>query len=268
MRVSYKKGDMKKGIHYVLILTILCFAMSSCVVIRPGEIAVKQRVGKLVGEPVTGGIKAFNPFVATYVKVPGQIINKKIDLDIPSKEGLTIRAEVSILYRVDPKLAKTLISSVGVNFEEDLITPVFRSALADVSARFMAKDMHTGERASIEKAVQEMMLETLESKGIIVERVLMKRIILPKALSDAIEEKLTSEQEAQRMAFVLQREKQEAERKKIEAKGIAESQEIISSGLTDEILRFKTIEAFQTLSTSENAKIILKGDNIPMILAE
>lgn len=249
-------------------LAILSMTISSCVVIRPGEIAVKQRVGKLVGEPVTGGIKTYNPFIATYIKLPGQIINKKINLDIPSKEGLTITAEVSILYRVNPELAKTLISSVGTNFEEDLITPVFRSALADVSARFMAKDMHTGERASIEKEVQEMMLETLEPKGIVIERVLMKRIILPRALSDAIEAKLTSEQDAQRMAFVLQREKQEAERKRIEAKGIAESQEIISSGLTDEILRFKTIEAFETLSTSENTKIILKGDKLPIILGE
>lgn len=259
---------MKNILSIPSFIVLASTLFTSCVVVRPGEIAVKQRVGKLVGTTQEGGAAFYNPLLSKYIKVSSKIVNKKIDLDIPSKEGLTIKAECSILYRVKPDEVKTLISTVGTNFEEDLIAPVFRSALADVSARFMAKDMHTGQRSEIEKEVQTMMMETLDEKGIIIERVLMKRIVLPSTLSNAIEEKLAAEQAAQRMQFVLQKEKQEAERKLIEAEGISKSQKIISEGLTEEVLRFQSIDAFKQLSTSPNAKIIIKGENIPLMFNE
>ena len=154
---------------------------------------------------------------------------------------------MSVLYRVDPKQVKRLLREVGQNYEDDLIAPVFRSAMADVSARFMAKDMHTGERTKIEQEVQELMKETLNDKGIIVERVLMKRIVLPASLTRAIEEKLAAEQDAQRMQFILQRERQEAERKKIEAQGTADAQRILSEGLTPIVIEFRRIEALEKL---------------------
>lgn len=257
---------MNKSLNILIASVLTLLFMSSCVVVRQDEIAVKRRVGKLVGEPISEGARAYNPFIATYITVPTRIVNKKIDLDIPSKEGLTISCEASILYRVNREKVKELLRLVGDNYEEDLIAPVFRSALADVSSRFMAKDMHTGERAVIENEVKKMMEETLFEKGIIIEKVLMKRIILPATLTRAIEEKLASEQEAQRMTFVLQREKQEAERKKIEATGTSEAQKILSEGLTDEILRFKMIEAYLKLAQSTNAKVIINNGDIPVMI--
>ncbi|MCB0736398.1 MAG: prohibitin family protein [Bacteroidetes bacterium] len=279
-----------KNYSTLVYLLLSTFLFASCVVVKPGEVAVKQRIGKLVGEPVNSGAKIYNPFISYYIKVPTRIVNKKIDLDIPSREGLTIQAEMSILYRINPDSAKKLITQVGTSFEEEIIAPVFRSALADVSAKFMAKDMHTGQRAEIEKEVQKMMMQTLEPLGIIIERVLMKRIILPTSLSRAIEEKLAAEQEAQRMEFVLQREKQEIERKQIEAKGIADArvidakgtaesqiieaegtakaQEILAAGLSEEILRFKMIEAYLKLSQSTNAKIIISNGEMPVMLQD
>lgn len=256
-------NTMKVSVFSIL---IALFTLSSCVVVRQDEIAVKRRAGKLVGEPKSEGMRMYNPLVSSYIKVPIRNINKRINLEIPSKEGLIIGSEMSILYRVDPTQIKNLLRTVGQAYEEDLIGPVFRSAMADVSSRFMAKDMHTGERVKIESAVQELMMETLADKGIIVEKVLMKRIILPQSLSDAIESKLAAEQDAQRMEFVLQRERQEAERKAIEAQGVANAQKILSEGLTPEVLKFNSIEAFRELSKSENAKVIITDGKTPMII--
>ncbi|MCB9246784.1 MAG: prohibitin family protein [Flavobacteriales bacterium] len=255
---------MKKLLFFFLAALLF----SGCVVVRQDQVAVKRRFGKLVGEPVREGTRLYNPFVATYIKVPVRTVSKKIDLEIPSKEGLTIKSEMSILYRVDPNQIQRLLREVGVEYEEDLIAPVFRSALADVSARFMAKDMHTGERTKIEKAVQDLMMTTLEPKGIIIERVLMKRIVLPASLTAAIEAKLAAEQDAQRMQFILDREKQEAERKKIEAQGTADAQKILSNGLTDAVLRYQMIQAFEKLAESENAKVIITDGKTPLMLNE
>lgn len=281
---------MSKFIPVSALLVFTILFTSSCVVIQQDEIAVKRRVGKLIGDPISEGARLYNPFISTYLTVPIRVINKKINLDIPSKEGLTISCEASILYRVNPDMIKDLLRQVGTEYEEDLIAPVFRSALADVSSRFMAKDMHTGERAVIEEQVRSLMLETLKQKGIIIEKVLLKRIILPSTLTRAIEEKLAAEQEAQRMEFVLQREKQEIERKQIEAKGIADakiiaakgnaeaqiieaegaakSQEIVAESLNDEVLRFKMIEAYLKLAQSTNAKVIISNGEMPVMLEE
>lgn len=265
-----------KPLYYLLLLSFLC---SSCVVVRQDEVALKRRQGKLIGEPITQTAKIYNPLFATYIKVPTRIVNFKINLDIPSKEGLTIGSEMSILYRVKSNEIKDLLENVGMNYEQELIAPVFRSALADVSARFMAKDMHTGNRASIEKEVKNMINETLSKKGIVIEQVLMKRIVLPASLSQAIEQKLTAEQQAQQMQFVLERERLENERKLIEAQGQAKADiaaaegkakanEVLSSGLNEFILRLRAIEAFEKLSNSQNAKVIITNGKTPLVIDE
>ncbi len=248
----------------MLVLAVL----QSCVVVRQDEIAMKRRFGKLSGTPLQEGARAYNPLFASYIKVPVRNINMEVRLEIPSKEGLTILSEVSILYRIDPSKIEDILRNVGTRYEEDLISPVFRSAVADVSAKFMAKDMHTGKRAEIEKAVKEMMMQTVADKGFIIESVLMKRIVLPESLSRAIEEKLAAEQEAQRMEFVLERERQEAERRKIEAQGVSESQRILSESLTDPVLRYQAIEAFREMSKSPNAKVIFSNTMLPMLFDE
>lgn len=250
----------------VLIFTLISALMSSCVVVRQGEVAMKRRGGKLIGEPITEQMRMFNPFTTTYIKVPVRNINFEVKLDIPSKEGLNIGSEVSILYRIDQSRVPDILREVGTNFEEDLISPVFRSALADVSSRFMAKDMHTGERAIIEGEVRDLMLETLAERGFLIDAVLMKRIILPPALSSSIEAKLSAEQDAQRMEFVLEQQRLEAERQRISAEGVRDAQKILSEGLTPEVLRYETIEAFKELSKSSNAKVIITNGDTPLML--
>ena len=260
-------------------LFLCLFLFSSCVVVRQDEVAVKRRQGKLIGEPISQTAKVYNPLFATYIKVPTRIVNFKINLDIPSKEGLTIGSEMSILYRVKSSEVKNLLENVGMNYEQELIAPVFRSALADVSARFMAKDMHTGNRASIEEEVKNMINGTLDEKGIVIEQVLMKRIVLPASLSAAIEQKLTAEQRAQQMQFVLERERLENERKLIEAQGEAKANIVaaegkakanqeLNRGLNELILRLRAIEAFEKLSNSPNAKVIITNGTTPLIVDE
>lgn len=257
-----KNANRLKG----LLLLLLVVSLSNCTVIRQGEVGVKRTLGKYSDRPFTEGLRTFNPFITTMVKVPIQTENLEVNLNLPSKEGLNILAEISILYNVKPNDAPKMLRNVGINYEENLILPVFRSSIADVSSRFFAKDMHTGERATIENAIREQMAKILDEKGIIVEAVLIKSIALPRNLARAIEEKLEAEQKALRMEFVLQEAKREAERKRIEAEGVRDAQNIISQGLDKNILQFKSIEAFLELAKSPNTKIIISDGDLPFML--
>jgi len=145
-----------------LLLLLVVFSLSNCTVIRQGEVGVKRTLGKYSDRPYTEGLRTFNPLITTMVKVPIQTENLEVSLNLPSKEGLNILAEISILYNVMPKDAPEMLRNVGVNYEQNLILPVFRSAVSDVSSRFFAKDMHTSERGTIENAIREQMGKILE----------------------------------------------------------------------------------------------------------
>ncbi len=238
--------------------------MTSCAIIREGEVGVKRKFGKYDNTPYTQGLRVFNPFTATIVKVSTQTNNMEVALSLPSKEGLNIQAEVSILYNVIGRKAPDILRNIGPDYERNVILPVFRSAVSDVSARYFAKDMHTGERATIETAIREQMEKLLGDRGIIIEAVLLKSIMLPRNLARAIEEKLEAEQQSQRMQFVLDQERQEAERRRIEAEGVRDAQNIISQGLDPLVLQFKSIEAFMELAKSPNTKIIISDGDLPM----
>lgn len=238
----------------------------SCAVVRQGEYGVRRTFGKYSDKVYTSGLRTFNPFTSTIVKVSGQTENLEVSLNIPSREGLTIQSEVSILYQVMKKDAPELLRNVGMDYEETIILPVFRSAVADVTSKYFAKDMHSGNRAEIEASIRDLMMQTLKNKGIMVESVLLKSIVLPRNLTQAIEDKLEAEQQAQRMEFVLQQEKQEADRKRIQAQGVSDANKIISSGLTQEVLHFKALEAWLDLSKSPNSKVIITNGTMPLMM--
>lgn len=253
------------------LLIISFFAASSltgCVTIRQGEVGVLRRYGKLDPAVRQAGLHSFNPFTSTMIKVPTRTINLPLALEnIPSKEGLNISAEMAVLYKVVPEQAPALLSTIGERYENVVIISVFRSAAADVCARFFAKDMYTGQREEIEKDIAAEMHKILEPRGILVESVLMKSIELPKGLALSIEQKLEAEQQAQQMEFTLLKEHKEADRKVIEAKGIADSQKIIAEGLTKQLIEYKTIDAFKLLATSPNAKIIITDGKTPLLIS-
>ena len=249
-----------------ILLIGLLIVLGSCRVVRQGEVGVKRTFGKIQEKPLMEGAKLYNPFVSTIIKLPVRTVNMEVRLPLPSKEGLTVQSEVSILYRMEGSYAPSVIENLGKNYEDVVIIPVFRSAVADVSSQYFAKDMHTGQRSVIEKDIKKLMDAQLKDRGFVIESVLLKSIVLPPGLTKAIEEKLEAEQDAQRMEFVLNKERQEATRRIIEAEGIRDSQKIISEGLSPLLLRFKTIEAFNKLSTSPNAKVIITNGEQPLMI--
>ena len=249
-----------------LLAALVLTLASGCAVIQPGEVGVRRTFGQLAEEARGPGLAMYGPIGTTYLRVPVRTVNLEVTLDLPSKEGLNVRAVVSILYRVDRDRAPTLIETVGMDYEEQLVLPVFRSAAADISAKNAAKDMHSGERSGIEEAVRSRMAEVLAPKGVIVEQVLMKSIQLPSGLYAAVEDKLAAEQQAQRMQYVLERERQEAERRRIEAAGVRDAQRILEEGLSPQILAWRSIEAFEELAKSPNAKVIVTDGEAPLIL--
>jgi regulator of protease activity HflC (stomatin/prohibitin superfamily) len=249
-----------------ILLIGLLIVLGSCRVVRQGEVGVKRTFGKIQEKPLMEGAKLYNPFISTIIKLPVRTVNMEVRLPLPSKEGLTVQSEVSILYRMEGSYAPSIIENLGKNYEDVVIIPVFRSAVADISSQYFAKDMHTGQRSVIEKDIKKLMDSQLKDRGFVIESVLLKSIVLPPGLTKAIEEKLEAEQDAQRMEFVLNKERQEATRRIIEAEGIRDSQKIISEGLSPLLLRFKTIEAFNKLSTSPNAKVIITNGEQPLMI--
>ena len=254
--------------HKIIILYVVIILTTSCAVVRQGEVGVKRKLGKLNEKTYDAGAISFNPFTTTIIKLPLRTVNVEIQSNLPSKEGLNVEAIISILYRVKPEHAVSIIENVGTQYEDVLITSVFRSASADVCSRFFAKDMHTAQRSVIEKEIAERMDSLLSARGFEIEAVLLKTIKLPARLARAVEEKLEAEQDAQRMQFLLERERLEAQRKLVEAEGKRDAQKILSEGLTEPILRYQAIEAFRELSKSPNAKVIITDGQTPMTIQE
>lgn len=249
-----------------VLLALVLVGLVGCTTVRPGEVGVRRTFGKLAENWRGPGLVVVSPFGARIIRVPVRTKNLEVNLDLPSAEGLNVRAEVSILYSLDKDLVPALLNSVGEDFERSLVLPVFRSAAADISARYFAKDMHSGERSGIEEAIRERMMLRLTERGIDIEAVLLKSIQLPPGLYAAVEEKLSAEQEAQRMSFVIQREEREAERRRIEAAGIRDAQKILEDGLSERIISWRSIEAFLELSRSNNAKIIITDGKTPFLI--
>lgn len=250
----------------VLNLIVVSALISSCAVVNPGEVGVKRKLGKLTGDIQTQGLVILNPLITDLVTIPTRTVNKEVALNLPSKEGLNVAAEISILYHVKEGSVIDIINDVGVRYERTLILSTFRSAAADVCAKFYAKDMHSGKRAEIESEIKNQMTEVLEGRGFVIEAILLKSIKLPVGLYSAIEGKLEAEQQAQQMEFVLQRETKEAERKRIEAEGIRDAQNIIKEGITQSNIEWRSLEVLRELSSSPNAKIIITDGKTPVLI--
>jgi prohibitin 1 len=240
--------------------------LSSCVIINPGEVGVRNTLGKLKSNTKTEGFMTINPLITQVVKVKTSTINREVKLNLPSKEGLNVSAEISILYHVQSDKVTTILKEVGLDYERILILSSFRSSAADVCAKYYAKDMHSGKRGEIEQEIKKLLVDRLKDRGVIIESIMLKSISLPDRLYRAIEEKLKAEQQAQQMQFILDREKSEAERKRIEAEGIKNAQQILKEGITKENIEWKSLEVFKELSKSPNTKIIITDGTTPMII--
>jgi prohibitin 1 len=244
----------------------LMVLLSGCAIIRPGEVGIKVTLGKIKDKIHQPGVVGYNPFVSQVQRMPTRTVNREVKLNLPSKEGLNVSAEISILYHIMPEEAAKVLAGVGKDYEEVLILSVFRSAAADVSARFMAKELHSGQRAVIEEEIRGHMDSIVAHRGFKIESVLLKSIGLPPGLYSAIENKLEAEQIVKRKEFELQQEEVEAARKRIEAAGVRDAQKILSEGLTPSIIQWRSLEVLQQLSSSPNTKTIITDGKAPVLI--
>lgn len=237
-------------------------------VIPAGSVGVVDFLGKVSDNTLKAGVNLVNP-LANVIKFTIKTQEIKETMSVPSKEGLTVQLEISLLYHLNPDNASRIYKSVGENYGEVILNPQFRSVVRGVTARYEARALYTAERDELGKQIEKELSRLVEPRGITIESAPMRQIVLPEGLTASIEEKLKAEQESQRMEFVLRKEAQEAERKRIEAKGIADFQDIVSKGISSQLLKWKGIEATEKLANSNNSKVIVIGsgkDGLPVIL--
>ncbi len=253
--------------RWILIIPVLLAAIiiSMVKIVPPGHVGVLILFGKVHGS-ITEGLHLVNPLTQMdLMNIRTQEVFEHAEA--PSKEGLNVELEVSCLYHLNPLEAVKVYRQIGLNYSEIVVKPQFRSAIRGVTVRHDAKDLYTSSREMIATEIFEDLATDMNKRGIEVEKILLRRIQLPASVVEAINSKLAAEQEAQRMRFVLDKEKQEAERKKIEAQGIQNFQRIVSQGISDQLLRWKGIEATSQLAESSNAKVVVIGgqDGLPLI---
>jgi regulator of protease activity HflC (stomatin/prohibitin superfamily) len=192
----------------------------------------------------------------------------EVSQDAPTSEGLIVELDVSVLFRLNEKDVVTLYTTVGTNYRDILVKPEVTSAIRGLTSKYTAKTLYSAGRGTMATGISTELNEKLSKRGITIEQALLRKVVLPSLVTAAIEEKLKAEQEAQKMEFILAKETSEAERKSIEAKGIAQFQTIVSEGISPQLLEWKGIEATEVLAHSANAKVIVIGNpknGLPLI---
>ncbi len=255
----------------VLVFAVLALLVGGCTTgcsltrIPAGHVGVITTFGAVHHDQLSEGLNLTAPWNSVY-KVSLQTKEAREPADVPTKEGLTVHVECSIIFNLKKESAADIFQTIGDKYEDVIITPLFRSALRDVTSRFEAKDFYTANRSQVETALLKELSESLGPKGITVQADLLRDVTLPKSLKERIEAKLAADQDAQRMQFVLLKEKQEAERKAVEAKGIADAQKIIKADLSHEYLIYLWIEALKEGAKHNNAVIYVPtgGDGMPL----
>lgn len=233
-----------------------------------GHVGVKDFFGQVSTQTLPPGIRVVMPMTRV-VRMSVQTQEIKETADVPSREGLILSLETSLLFQLDPAKAAEIYRTVGSDYVGTIVEPQFRSAIREVTASYDAKALYSAEREKIATEILGLFKRLAGERGIMVQQVLLRKIGLPPVVANAIQEKLRREQEAEQMKFVLQKEQQEAERKRIEAQGIADFQKIVAQGISAQLLEWKGIEATEKLSASTNTKIVVIGNTktgLPIIL--
>jgi len=266
-----KKRFQKSETTFAIIglVVALFIALLQCFTVIPaGHTGVIDFLGYVSDNTLKPGVNLVNP-MANVEKMSIKTQELKELMSVPSKEGLSVDLEISLLFKLDSEKANEIYKTVGPNYAEIILTPQFRSVVRGVTARYEAKALYTASREKLAGEILDELEKLVGPRGIIVEQAPLRQIQLPERLTKSIEEKLQAEQESQRMEFILTREKQEADRKRIEAQGIADFQEIVSKGISEQLLKWKGIEATEKLAGSQNTKVVIIGsgkDGLPLIL--
>jgi regulator of protease activity HflC (stomatin/prohibitin superfamily) len=257
------------GLGVVALVLIILF-FSAITRVESGHVGVLTLFGRVTGEVLPEGIHLINPFkTSNEMTIRTQEI--KESASVPSSEGLVMNLDTSLIFHLDSTKAADVFQKIGPNYVDVLIEPNLRAAIRESTASHTANALYTGEREMVAKQIDDQLEGKLGSRGLVVEAILLRDIQLPATLKTSIEAKQQAEQEALAMSFRLQKETQEAQRKRIEAEGVRDFQKIVAEGISPALLEWKGIEATELLAKSANAKVMVIGNNkngLPLILGQ
>jgi prohibitin 1 len=266
--MSSLRGAASKFLTVVVLLFVLIVLFSSVVSIPTGHVGVLTLFGRVTGETLGEGIHLINPLKSVQ-RLSIQTQSVKETANVPSNEGLILALDTSLLFHLDRAKAAEVYQKVGANYAEKIVEPTMRAAIRAATSAHTANALYTNARELVQQQIQDELTTQLAQRGVIVENVLLRDVQLPSMLKTSIEAKQQAEQDALRMNFILQKEKQEAERKRIEAQGIADFQKIVAQGISTQLLEWKGIEATEKLASSANSKVVVVGNpknGLPLIL--
>jgi len=249
---------------------IVLLLFSSVTRVGTGHVGVLTLFGKVTGETLGEGMHLINP-LKTNNELSIQTQTLKESANVPSSEGLMMSLDTSLIYHLNPDRASEVFQRIGADYENVVVEPTLRSAIREATASHTANALYTGEREMVGKQIYDQVTAQLNQRGLSVENVLLRDIQLPATLKAAIEAKQQAEQESLAMNFRLQKETQEAQRKRIEAAGVRDFQQIVAQGITPSLLEWKGIEATENLAKSANSKVVVIGNSkngLPLILGQ
>jgi regulator of protease activity HflC (stomatin/prohibitin superfamily) len=267
-------------VRIIGLLLMVLGVLTSCIIqVDAGQVGVKKLFGKVQDDVLGSGLHFINPLmdvVKLDIKTQNYTMSGIQDeghktgddaIRVLTSDGLEVTIDLSVLYRVVPADAPKLLSQTGDNYEDKIVRPITRTRIRDNAVYYEAVALYSTKRDEFQQRIFKTIEDDFKRRGLLLENLLVRNITLPQSVKSAIELKINAEQEAQKMQFVLQKEKQEAERKRVEAQGIADYQRIISESLTDRQLQYESIKAQLEIAKSPNSKVIVmgKGSN-PVIL--
>jgi regulator of protease activity HflC (stomatin/prohibitin superfamily) len=269
------------GVIRIVGIVVMVLGISAACIkqIDAGEIGVQSLFGKVQDEVLTSGLNFVNPlmevrtidvrtqnYTMSGVHNEGEVAGDDA-IRVLTADGLEVVIDLTVLYRVQSNQAPKIVREIGYDFKNVVVRPITRTKIRDNAVYYTAVDLYSLKRDEFQTRIFKTIEENLKARGLVLEQLLVRNIALPTSVKGSIEEKIKAEQDAQKMQYVLQKEKQEAERKRVEAQGIADYQRIISMGLGDKQLQYEQIQAMKGLMTSPNAKVIIMGGGkTPVIL--
>jgi regulator of protease activity HflC (stomatin/prohibitin superfamily) len=284
MKRSPEPASNFSGIATIVGAVVIFLGISSAAfkIIDPGKVGVQTLFGQVQGDVLESGLHIIDPLVdvTTFsVQTENYTMSAKSSegqvegddaIRVLSSDGLEVTIDLSVLYRVTPSKAPFIYQNIGEDYVDKIVRPVTRTAIRDNAVNYQAVDLYSTKREEFQFKINKTISDNFAKNGLEVQQILVRNITLPATVRASIESKIQAEQDAQKMQFVLQKERQEADRKRVEAQGIADYQKIISTGLTDKQLQYQSILAQQAIATSPNTKIIIMGSGkaTPIMLSD
>jgi regulator of protease activity HflC (stomatin/prohibitin superfamily) len=272
LKRSPEQGHLGGIVNTVgIVVIVLGLLLSTIKIIEPGKVGVQTLFGKVQNETLESGLHVINPFneVTTFsIQTENYTMSAKSGegqvegddaIRVLSSDGLEVTIDLSVLYKVTPNKAPYIYQNIGEDYVNKIVRPVTRTAIRDNAVNYQAVDLYSTKREEFQFKINKTISDNFAKNGLEVQQILVRNITLPATVRASIESKIQAEQDAQKMQFVLQKERQEADRKRVEAQGIADYQKILATGLTDKQLEYQSILAQRDIALSPNTKIIIMG---------